>query len=72
MSGSFVLIGMYTQVAVLFAIAALKFDMYADYWKNRAMTPIKAEMYFLYGFPIIILISLLFTGPGFFAIDWPL
>lgn len=71
-SAVLVFIGLYTQIAVLIAIVVLKFDFYLEYWKNRTFTPISKETYFLYSLAIIILLSLLFTGPGFLAFDLPL
>ena len=72
LSGLMIILGLYTQIAVLFGAASLKFDFWVDYWRNRKTTPIKMEIYFLYGIAGIILLSLLFTGPGFLAFDLPL
>lgn len=71
-SGSLVFLGLYTQPASILAIVVLKFDFYMDYWNNRKSTPVQAEKYFLYFMAGIILLSLLFTGPGAFAFDLPL
>lgn len=71
-SGGLVVLGLYTQIASLLAIAVLKMDFYMDYWKNKSVVPVSKQMYFLYSMAGVILFSLLFTGPGFLAIDLPL
>lgn len=72
LSGSLVLLGVYTQLAAIIGIAMLKFDMYTNFWKNRNVAPVSVEKYFLYGIAIVILLSLLLTGPGALAFDLPL
>lgn len=71
-SGALVFIGLWTQVAAIVAIAVLKWDFYVDFYRNRNVTLPAKETYFLYALAIFILLSLLFTGPGFFAFDLPL
>lgn len=70
--GAFVFVGLYTQIAVLVAILALKIEFYLEYWRNRALAPISTETYFLYTLAIVALLSLMVTGPGAFAFDLPL
>lgn len=72
LSGGLVFLGMYTQIAVIVAVATLKLDFYFDYWKDRKSVPIQNEKYFLYTMATVILLSLLLTGPGAFAFDLPL
>lgn len=71
-SGALVLFGLYTQPASLVAILVLAFDFYTDFYKNKMTSPISKETYFLFGFALLILVSLLLTGPGAFAFDLPL
>ena len=71
-SGSLILVGLYAQVASMVAIASLKFDFYFDYWKNRKSMPVVADQYIMYSLAAVILLSLIFTGPGLFAFDLPL
>jgi hypothetical protein len=66
--GLFVFIGLYTQVAVIVGIIVIAFD----YFEDKKNGPISREKMFVYAFAKIILLSLLFTGPGFFAFDLPL
>lgn len=68
-SGAFIFIGFFTQAAVLIPIPFLLYDMYGALKGARA-TP--AEHIVLRGLVIFALISLLFSGAGFFAIDLPL
>ncbi len=70
--GGFIFLGLYTQIIAILAIGIIKFDMYLDYWKDRKIIPIPKNIYFLYGITGIILLSLLITGPGAIAIDYPL
>ncbi|MBA3733473.1 hypothetical protein H0W91_03820 [Patescibacteria group bacterium] len=67
-SGLFILLGLYTQISALIAIASIKFD----YWVNRKGLTISTERKLLCAIVILILLSLLFTGPGFLALDLPL
>lgn len=69
-SGALLFVGLYTQVAVLLAIAVLKMDFYLDHYKNQM--PIPEDKKFYYGIIIISTLSLIFTGPGLFAFDLPL
>ncbi len=71
-AGIMIFVGLYTQVVALFGIALLKTDFYLDYWKNRATVPIQKVTYYLYFLATAVLLSLLFTGPGLFAFDYPL
>lgn len=71
-SSILIFIGMYTQIGALLGLALLKTDFYLNYWKNRSAVPISNEKYSLYYLAGVILISLLFTGPGAFAFDLPL
>ena len=71
-SGILIVLGLYTQISAIVAIIVLKFDFYVDYYVNRKSTPVSKELYFLYALAGIILLSLLFTGPGLFAFDLPL
>ncbi len=66
------MLGLYTQITALAAIAILKLDFYWDYWTNRKTVPIPENQKILFGVFIVILISLLLTGPGFLAFDLPL
>lgn len=72
LSGVMLILGLYTQAFSIVGIGVLKFDFYFDFYKNRAITPISKEKYFLYVMAMIILLSLLLTGPGAIAFDLPL
>lgn len=72
LSGLAVVLGLYTQVAVLVGISMFKFDFYFEHWINRKNTPVTPEMYFTYFMAVFILLSLIVTGPGAFAFDLPL
>ncbi len=65
-------VGLYTQAAAIAGILLNKFDFYVDYYKNRKISPVSKEKYFLYALAGVILLSLLLTGPGAFAFDLPL
>jgi hypothetical protein len=67
-----VFVGLFTQIAVLVAMCVVKFDFYLRFWKTRKTVPVSKETYFLYFLTQTILLSLLFTGPGFLAFDFPL
>ena len=69
--GILILLGLYTQISAIVSIVILKVDFYLDYWKNRKIIPVEKNSYFLYWMAGIILISLLFTGAGFRALDLP-
>lgn len=71
-SALLVFLGLYTQIAVVLGVATLKFDFYFDYWKNRNTVPVPMEKYFLYALAGVILLTLIVTGPGAFAMDLPL
>ena len=71
-SGVLLVLGLYTQITALAAIVILKLDFYWDYWTNRKTVPIPENQKILFGVFIVILISLLLTGPGFLAFDLPL
>lgn len=70
--GVVLFLGLYTQIAVILGLVLIKIDFYLNYWKSRSLTPISIEKYFLYFFAGVILVSLLFTGPGGFSFDLPL
>ncbi len=64
-------LGLYTQIASILGILVLKYDLYSNYWSKRKVMDIPKNIYFLYGLAGIILLSLLFSGPGFWAFDLP-
>jgi len=68
LSGLFVFIGLYTQVASIIGLIVIVFDYYIE-GKKSSLTKDKKIIYIFAG---IILLSLMFTGPGFFAFDLPL
>lgn len=65
------LLGLFTQIATILGILILKLDFYTKYWSKRASEDISRNTYFLYALAGAILISLLTTGPGFWAFDLP-
>lgn len=67
-SGLFLVLGLYTQAAALGGITAVIFE-----WKT-CTPPADAKMIArcFNTLIIVVLVSLLFLGPGFFAIDYPL
>ncbi len=67
-AGALVFVGLYTQIAALLGIAVLKFDWYMA----RKFLPLSKTELFAYALAMMILLSLVFTGPGFFAFDLPL
>jgi len=67
-SGILLILGFYTQIAAILALLVLKFDFYTD----KKIGLISREKFILQVVVNIIVISLLFTGPGFFAFDLPL
>ena len=67
-SSALVIIGLYTQVAVIVSIGLIKFDYFMEK-KNGSLSKEKTALSILM---TVILISLLFTGPGAFAFDLPL
>ncbi|MEA2112944.1 MAG: hypothetical protein U9P50_03165 [Patescibacteria group bacterium] len=62
------IIGFYTQIAVLILIVLIIFDIYLEQKTGK----IKKTKIQFYTFIIAILLTLLTTGAGFFAIDMPL
>ena len=66
-SGVFLILGLYTQIAAILGILVIKYD----FWSNKKPLKISSEM-ILYTMAVVILISLLVTGPGFLAFDLPL
>jgi hypothetical protein len=66
--GIFLLIGLYTQVVAGLAIILLSTDLY----QNIKKYDVNLEQKMIFAFAIVILLSLLFTGPGFLAFDMPL
>ncbi len=68
-SALFIILGLYTQIAAIIGIIALKLDFLMD---GKRFGNTSWEIISLYGLAILILLSLLFTGPGFFAFDLPL
>lgn len=62
------ILGLYTQAAALAGLIIVAFDYFAD----RKVAPMTGEKRILYSIVKIILITLLFSGPGFFAFDLPL
>jgi len=68
LSGVFVFVGLYTQVASIVGLIVIGFDYYIED-KKTSLTKDKKIIYIFAG---IILLSLMFTGPGFFAFDLPL
>ncbi len=63
--GAFLFLGLYTQVAVLFGLIIIAFTYYTE----KKLTQISSDKKMVFLFASIILLSLLFTGPGFFAFD---
>ena len=66
--GLLLFVGLYTQVAALLAIIFLCWDLFQNIKKHG----VTLEQKMIFTFVIVILISLLFTGPGFLAFDLPL
>ena len=62
------LLGLYSQIGAILGILVVKFD----FWMNRKISKQTPEQILLYALAEIILISLLLTGPGFWAFDLPL
>lgn len=61
-------VGFYTQIAVLILVALTVIDMLMEY-KAKKLKKMKLQFYILI---LTILLSLLVTGAGFLAIDLPL
>jgi uncharacterized membrane protein YphA (DoxX/SURF4 family) len=66
--GVMLFVGVYTQAVVLLALVSIKLE----WWTNRKISPTTSDKIMIYCLVGIILLSLLFTGPGAFAIDYPL
>src|SRR3989344_3512038 len=66
--GVLLILGFYTQIVVIASILILKFD----FWTNKKAGQVSREKFLLQVIANVILISLLFTGPGFLALDLPL
>ncbi len=64
----FLLIGLYTQIVALVGIVLVCFNYYTD----KKIAQPTAEQKILHIVLIVILLSLVFTGPGLLAIDKPL
>lgn len=60
--------GIYTQLVAILSIIFMKID----WWMRRKTNPLTNNEFMLYWFAGVILISLIFTGPGIFAFDLPL
>ena len=67
-NGLFIIIGLYTQIVVLFAILFILIENYLEK-KEGVLSREKSAITFLM---IAILLSLMLTGPGIFAFDLPL
>ncbi len=68
LSSLFIIVGLYTQIAVIVAVLLVKFDYYMEK-KAGTLSPEKKALTILM---VVILLSLLLTGPGLFAFDLPL
>lgn len=64
----FILMGCYTQIAVILGILISLLSDYLD----KKIAPIPKERMTFHILIYIVLVSILFTGPGAFAIDLPL
>ena len=67
-SSVLIIIGLYTQIAALVSLACIAFDYYLE----KKADKLSREKVALTIVMSVILISLLFTGPGFLAFDLPL
>ena len=67
-SGILLLVGFYTQIASVIALLLNGFDFHID----QKEIPRTTEQKIIHALSSIILISLLLTGPGFWALDLPL
>lgn len=68
LSGLLLVIGLWTQIAALIIAIDLLIRLYGKY-QNKSLFSDGINYYFIL---LILAISLLFTGAGFVAIDWPL
>lgn len=66
--GLMLVLGLYTQAVAIVGIALIKLD----WWTKRKVSTVSKENMIIYAFSVVILLSLLVTGPGAIAIDWPL
>ncbi len=66
--GALVLIGLYTQGALIAVILLLK----ADYWVDRKAGKTDSKEMIITGIICTIALALIFLGPGSFALDYPL
>lgn len=62
------IIGLYTQAAAIVGLILLIWD----YLMDKKIAPVTREQKMLRKLIAIVLISLILTGPGFFAMDLPL
>ncbi len=69
--GIFLVGGYYTQLSSIVGVILLKFDFYVDYWKDRRSRAVPRLYYFLYSIAGTVLISLIFSGAGLWALDMP-
>ncbi len=69
--GAALILGFYTQISSIASILLLKTDFYLEYWRNRKINPVPKNYRMLYTMAIVILLSLLVTGAGAFALDMP-
>jgi hypothetical protein len=67
-SAALLIVGLYTQIAALLGILVVKFD----FWFDKKSINVTYEHWALYSIVVVVLVSLIFTGPGFLAFDWPL
>ena len=67
-SSVMLIVGLYTQIACVIALLLVAFDYYTEK-KAKTLSREKIALTILMK---VILISLLFTGPGFLAFDLPL
>lgn len=67
-SGICLFIGLYTQISAIAGIVLIAFEFYLENTEKKIST----EKKILYAISVVILISLLFTGAGFLALDRPL
>jgi uncharacterized membrane protein len=64
----FLIIGLYTQIAVILGFLFIGLDDFLD----KKVKPLTVERILFRTFMAVVIISLLFTGPGFLAFDLPL
>ena len=66
--GVLIILGLYTQPTALVGIILVGFNM----WAEKKISPLSGEQKLLHIFTVVVLLSLIFTGPGFLALDMPL